>query len=145
MGCGYVPPVVAELEPGGSAAPEMGGEHTETIPEPVLDWTAFLTVMQLVETSTGVSRAYSFKHVETGADVGYLHYMGKDLLSQKATCRSHASCVCWVQLRASGLSPMSLLRSQVEWLAAGHGVDKEKHQALAVNLKRRWGMKPLIG
>ena len=131
MGCGFTPPGVGEVE-----------ESTKH--GPTMEWTALLWMLGLEEVSTDDSSHYCFKHLESGGAAGRVHYI-KGLLNQKATCRFHSDCTCWIKLNRKDACHISLLRSLVEWLAGGAETDRATHQLAAGALKRSWGMKPRDG
>ena len=77
----------------------------------------------------------------SGRLVGQLHTVGK---GPKATCKVHASCVCWVSLHSAGDAD-ALLQDLTAWVSEAAGdpqASAEQHQISAYGLKVKWGMKP---
>jgi hypothetical protein len=132
----HEPPADAEHEPPADAEhePPVDAEHeppADAEHEPPADEVHELPLREIRgKLSTGSGRL-----------VGQLHTVGK---GPKATCKVHASCVCWVSLHSAGDAD-ALRQDLTAWVSEAAGdppASAEQHQISAYHLKVKWGMKP---
>jgi hypothetical protein len=112
-------PGVAEL----AAADEVPGPEPAAPPPPD----------PLVELRSGV-----FGN-QAGLQVGLIHCIGP---GQKATCKVHADCVCWVSRQADPQELGSALKGWLRELTSAEPPTAAQHRVSAYHLKVKFGMRP---
>ena len=119
-----MPPDVAAAS---GAAPEPIEEPV--VEEAVTDHDSFLAALSIE------CRSNTWHDKATGRPVGRLHRIGRHW---KATCRLHASCVCYLSVPALPGSDLEAQRDLLQWLddASQQGCAHEQHQEASTRLKR---------
>lgn len=76
---------------------------------------------------------------QAGLQVGLIHCIGP---GQKATCKVHADCVCWVSRQADSQELGSALKGWLREMASAEPPTAAQHAASAYRLKVEFGMRP---
>ena len=76
---------------------------------------------------------------QAGLQVGLIHRIGP---GQKATCKVHADCVCWVSRQADSQELGSALKGWLREMASAEPPTAAQHAASAYRLKVAFGMRP---
>ena len=76
---------------------------------------------------------------QAGLQVGLIHRIGP---GQKATCKVHADCVCWVSKQADSQELGSALKGWLQEMASAEPPTAAQHAASAYRLKVAFGMRP---
>lgn len=120
-----------------------GSDDCDNTDAPI-SWHAFLSSIGLVELSDFVSARYEFALASDERDpkkmIGFLNYLGGDILNQKCICKTHSKCTLWVKAKGEGMSGAQLMRDIVVWLSQGHACSEAEHQMAAYHCKIKYGM-----
>ena len=103
-------------------------------------WDGFLLRLGIASEVVQAGRRIDFARVVDGLPLGVVHYVKGEPLNQKATCKQHPYCVCWVQPRIP-TTEQDILRDLARWLA-NDGGSHAAHLQAAFDTKVRFGMKP---
>ena len=92
--------------------------------------------------SAGAVRAREdYNDLATGVPAGSIEVFLHDVLNQRAVCKYHPACNCWLHARVDATGS-DLRADLLAWLSLGRESEANQHKESAFELKRRYGMKP---